>query len=664
MGVTSARIDVKRAAARAERWLERYAEPLTALHVAPDDVARAVPPPRLAAGPIESSAHDSIGGCSIDPVVDQVLVRFAEAEEIASGLARRAAATVAAAVPRGSLAVLNPSPRRAHRPASRRSRACRTHGRRSRSSCPMVAAIATQELARSQPILLETDLRGDQADDLFRRFHGREVFDHAWNGYRIDGRTLTLEVDAEPEPASLDVEGLRAEITAAMRAAPAETWRVRIVARPRRTLVRIGPRSRPRLDGRPAGRGRAASSPTPVRVSPDGRSIVERPRRRSRSRDDGTLRVEAADGTVAEGVGRIVDGGDFGDAYNHAPPAVDTIVEAPRERRGPGRAARAGARAPRRRSHLRLAGRPRARRLGPHGRAGRDRGPDGGRAARRRALRPHRSGLRQPLDRPPRALRATLPRPATASHAEGQFAVVERGLAAEGGYREEPLPTYPARGWVDAGGLAVLLDHVTEYELTDGGRELALTVLALDRAPQPPRQPVPPRSGRAGAADPERAAARAVADRRSGCSSTHGDWETARRGRCRRALRPRLPRRGRQRPSGAAVAARRRRRRRAGAGGAERGAHVAAATDRGLARGARREPRGRSRRSPRCAARSPRRARRRCSASRDRRCRRRRGSAAPRARAGRDPDRAAPPTRADRRPTRPFPDAVGPRQNP
>jgi alpha-mannosidase len=55
--------------------------------------------------------------------------------------------------------------------------------------------------------------------------------------------------------------------------------------------------------------------------------------------------------------------------------------------------------------------------------------------------------------------------------------VVERGLTAEGGYREEPLATYPAHGWVDAGGLAVLLDHLTEYELTENGGELAITVL-------------------------------------------------------------------------------------------------------------------------------------------------------------------------------------------
>jgi alpha-mannosidase len=72
---------------------------------------------------------------------------------------------------------------------------------------------------------------------------------------------------------------------------------------------------------------------------------------------------------------------------------------------------------------------------------------------------------------------APLPRQAETSHAEGQFAVVERSMTPEGGYGEEPLATYPAHGWVDAGGLAILLDHLAEYELTDEGRELAVTVL-------------------------------------------------------------------------------------------------------------------------------------------------------------------------------------------
>jgi mannosylglycerate hydrolase len=55
--------------------------------------------------------------------------------------------------------------------------------------------------------------------------------------------------------------------------------------------------------------------------------------------------------------------------------------------------------------------------------------------------------------------------------------VVRRGTAAEGGHGEVPLPTFPASGFVDAGGVAVLLDHVSEYELLTDPAELALTLL-------------------------------------------------------------------------------------------------------------------------------------------------------------------------------------------
>ena len=168
---------------------------------------------------IQNSAHDSICGCSIDPVVDQVLVRFAEAEQVATTLARRAAVTVAAAVPRGALTIVNPTP--AARtglveaelpiPADWESVAL---------ELPGGSRVATQELERKEPILFDASMPGRDVDDLFRRFHGREIFDHAWNGYRIDGRTVTLEVDDDPDPAWLDVDGLRAEVVAAMQSAP------------------------------------------------------------------------------------------------------------------------------------------------------------------------------------------------------------------------------------------------------------------------------------------------------------------------------------------------------------------------------------------------------------------------------------------------------------
>jgi alpha-mannosidase len=75
----------------------------------------------------------------------------------------------------------------------------------------------------------------------------------------------------------------------------------------------------------------------------------------------------------------------------------------------------------------------------------------------------------------------------TASHAECAFAVVDRGLGAEGGPNEYGLPTFVSRRFVDASdgaaGLALLHDGLLEYELvgaggdTEHGDELALTLL-------------------------------------------------------------------------------------------------------------------------------------------------------------------------------------------
>nr|MBA2632865.1 alpha-mannosidase [Chloroflexota bacterium] len=214
----------------------------------------------------------------------------------------------------------------------------------------------------------------------------------------------------------------------------------------------------------------------PVRVAPDGRAMsnallsVE-------VADDGTLRLETQDGVTVAGVGRIVDGGDFGDSYNHAPPSTDALVDAPAsisveaDLRGPIRGRLAVTR----------------RYAWPAGAVadGSARTTDtvATEVVMQVELRADEPFVRIGLAFDNRSddhrvrFHASLPRAAERSHAEGQFAVVERGMAPEGGYREEPLATYPAHGWVDAGGLAVLLDHLAEYELTDEGRELAITVL-------------------------------------------------------------------------------------------------------------------------------------------------------------------------------------------
>ena len=115
-----------------------------------------------------------------------------------------------------------------------------------------------------------------------------------------------------------------------------------------------------------------------------------------------------------------------------------------------------------------------------------------------------------------------LPRETDHTRVEGQFAIVERPARQEGGHGEQGLGTYPASAFVTTGGVALLFEHVSEYELV-GRSELAITALRsiglISRAANPwrvenagPELPIPaaqmhgPHSfAFAWCADPERA---------------------------------------------------------------------------------------------------------------------------------------------------------------
>src|SRR5205085_12550105 len=80
MGVGSNRVDVKQAAARAERAVERLAEPLCALFLPPD----AWPEALLQTAWLQlvrNAAHDSVCACSVDEVCAAVVHRYAEARQ-------------------------------------------------------------------------------------------------------------------------------------------------------------------------------------------------------------------------------------------------------------------------------------------------------------------------------------------------------------------------------------------------------------------------------------------------------------------------------------------------------------------------------------------------------------------------------------------------------
>ncbi|MGH8984836.1 MAG: glycoside hydrolase family 38 C-terminal domain-containing protein, partial [Acidimicrobiia bacterium] len=222
----------------------------------------------------------------------------------------------------------------------------------------------------------------------------------------------------------------------------------------------------------------------------------------------GTFTIDTGDGLHLPGLGRLVDGGDGGDTYNYSPPTEEDLlveradaVSVATLETGPVRA----------RVLVEATYRWPAHAVG-----------DAVACSRRseelvdvpvhttlelrhdeRFLR-----VRTELDNVCRdhRLRAHFPLPArvTGSDAECAFAVVHRGLSAEGGPGEVGLPTFVSRRFVDASdgaaGLAVLHDGLLEYEVVGNGTELALTLLratgylsriALPLRPDPAGPPMP-----------------------------------------------------------------------------------------------------------------------------------------------------------------------------
>ena len=232
----------------------------------------------------------------------------------------------------------------------------------------------------------------------------------------------------EPDPEFLDVEQLVDELSLAT--AEGE-WTLRVVGQPKRTIVAAVPAP-------PLG----WTSVRPVRVP-------------------GTVPGTCPNVDVSR-LTRIVRGKDIGDSYNYAPPADDVLVGVPTDER-----------------IERVEDGPLRRVDVLHRTYVWD-----DRSVETRTRFEQRAGesfvrVRLELDNicDDQRVRVHVPllEPAESSHAEGQFAVVERSLEVEGGHGEVAVPTFPASGFVAAGGIALLLDHVTEYEVV--GDELALTAL-------------------------------------------------------------------------------------------------------------------------------------------------------------------------------------------
>ncbi|WP_326608143.1 alpha-mannosidase [Streptomyces sp. NBC_01800] len=469
-GVLSVRLGLKQRMAVAERTVD-HAERMNALWSRRDDS------PFLSLAwhkIIESSAHDSVVGSGTDETCEQVDARLAEATHSARAVRDAALAEPAALVPSDGYLVANPLP----------------FPRTALVEVDVVAApegsvlFATAADGSAHPVQLFSEaptvlsderMDASQLERVLRRIHRRELFGRLIDRYELTPGSLVFHLAEVPSGGPFGLLILRRKVAAAAAAHPGE-WRVLTLEEARATTLvpvhvpasglasfRVGP------GDRTAERSTAPATATDRALS---NGLVE-----VAIAADGTLDVAGADGTVLRGVGRLVDGGDRGDSYNYAPPARDVLVSEPSEvtvellEDGPLRS---------RTRVTRVYQWPVALSSDRDLRSGRTVPTPVETLVELRAgepfVRVSTSFLNRSADHRLR-FHVPLPEPVTRSASAGQFAVTERGLTAEGGWGEYPIPTFPAGSFVSAGAVNVLLDHATEYELVGGGSELAITLL-------------------------------------------------------------------------------------------------------------------------------------------------------------------------------------------
>jgi hypothetical protein len=473
MGVGSNRVDVKQAASRAERSLEQYGEPLSALYLSADrwptsflELAWKLV--------IRNAAHDSICACSADDVVDAVLHRYSEARHIGEGLTDMALASLGRSMAAAGPVVANPC--------------ARTRGGMVDVVVPAIEDPGPHvQVISERPGLPGTiTLAGEVVRTILGVMQGSRLDEDTYvtaSNLTVDPTGIDLTLVLGPEPREdAPVEEIKRELFTRLAADPDTEVRVAIDQPAQRRILA-------RMDAVP-GFGWATVSPSPLTHPVT-----------AATEDDGSVTLEnglahvvidPSSGTFAidgvAGFGRLVDDGDFGDTYNYSPPATDTVIDVPDTvsvtvvDTGPVRASvditttwtwpervdevtnsRVGQTTGAVITTLELRAdeslvRVRTRWTNPS--------------------RDHRLRVHLPL-----------PQPAATSRAECAFTVVERGLTAEGRPEEFGLPTFPSRRFVSSGGLTVVHEGLLEYELVDinsdsdsGARAASTLALTLLRA--------------------------------------------------------------------------------------------------------------------------------------------------------------------------------------
>ena len=463
MGVLSNRVDVKKAAAQTERLLERSAEPLAALFLPPRDYPTAFFDLAWKLV-IQNSAHDSICACSVDDVVNAVLERYAEAQQLGSGIHERSLRSLATSFAAAGTYVINST-------ARRRAGLVETV-----ISGDGIDEDLIQVLSEQAGLPGSLVLDANTVKTVLGMLDGPKINDDVWvSGVRLtdddQGVHLTITLGTEENP-ELDIPSAKEELTSLLTERPDAAVFVNLdQPRIRRVLTRVAP---------VPGFGWAPLTPAPL--SNPAHCAEDDSLRLSNGLID--VAIDAISGCFAingiEGFGRLVDEGDLGDSYNYSPPARDQRIDSPKsvvvsvDERGPVRASAVITATYTWPDHIDGGSQ---QRIGSHDvvvttrlELNADEPLVRVETSFQNPSKDHRLRVHLPL-----------PEPTSTSHAECAFAVISRGLEAEGRPDEFGLPTFPSRRFVQAGGLTVVHEGLHEYELIDiqdgEAHTLAVTLL-------------------------------------------------------------------------------------------------------------------------------------------------------------------------------------------
>ncbi len=382
-GVLSTRMWIKQRNRECETLLERWAEPFSAW-------ASLTVPPRLQTPLVRDPAgglhaawrmlmqnhpHDSICGCSIDEVHEEMRPRFAQAAQIGEEIAQAGLEALAAAVDTSageeSIVVFNPAPGPGSGPVE-----VDLHPPADWDAFEIIdpagSVIPNQAAAESAVELINVMLDRDGLGGIIGNLHEGQAGNLSVRDIRFRREGGTLRVDAvmaensspdlgawkramtgfreylaDPAIKMFHIHARNAGGTRALFVAPGlpgfgwKTFSIRKKSLPPPAPVALHPILRAlmplglRISQTATGKwliGRLTRS--------GGAPVIENEYFRIRAEPGGTLElIDKQTGVRYAGLNRILDGGDCGDSYNFCPPAEDRIVGARRKavrvQRGP-----------------------------------------------------------------------------------------------------------------------------------------------------------------------------------------------------------------------------------------------------------------------------------------------------------------------------------------